>query len=108
MTEYIDRQAAVSAFENGEADVIEDYGDVCDYGFGLKNIKDTLNAIPPADVAPVRRGEWIHNENYVLWADRYVCSECNRNALTDGDYRHVLSDYCPHCGARMDGGADNG
>lgn len=52
---YEDAAAAIETFENGEADVIEDYGDGCDFGFGLKNIRDTLNTLPTADVAQVVR-----------------------------------------------------
>lgn len=55
MAEYITKEAAIEAFENGEADVIEDYGDGADFGFGLKNIKSTINTIPAADVVPVVR-----------------------------------------------------
>ena len=50
---------------------------------------------------PEKHGRWVHNEDYEEWAEKYVCSVCNRNALTDGDYRHELTDYCPDCGARM-------
>ena len=41
-------------FDNADADVCEtgDFGGV-DYGFGMKNIKELINAIPAADVAPV-------------------------------------------------------
>ena len=57
---------------------------------------------PAADVAPVRHGRWVHDENYESWVDKYICSACNHHALTDGDYRHTLSNYCPNCGAKMD------
>lgn len=56
--------------------------------------------------APVRHGRWVHNADYEEWAEEYICSECNRNAPTDGDYRQVLTDYCPHCGTIMDKGGN--
>lgn len=65
-----------------------------DYGVGLGEKK--------RDIAEVKHGEWIHDENYESWADMYICSACNHHALTDGDYRHTLSNYCPNCGAKMD------
>lgn len=116
MDEYIERQAAIEAFENGEADVIENYGDGCDFGFGIKNIKDVLNAIPATDVAPVRHGRWIDRYGGRYENALHECSECRTCALYKserdvlGSVRLVqeLSEYCPHCGARMDGGADNG
>ena len=54
MAEYIKRSAVFEQFDNADADVCEtdDFGGV-DYGFGMKNIKELINAIPAADVAPV-------------------------------------------------------
>lgn len=54
--EYIQRTAVFEQFDNADADVCEtdDFGGV-DYGFGMKNIKELINAIPAADVAPVVR-----------------------------------------------------
>lgn len=40
-------------------------------------------------------GEWINED--VDW----ICSNCNGDAMTEGDYRQVRSNYCPHCGAKM-------
>lgn len=59
-------------------------------------------ATPTIEAEPVKYGRWVHDEDYEEWAERYVCSVCNRNALTDGDYRHELSPYCPNCGAKME------
>lgn len=56
MAEYITRKAVFEQFDNGEADVIEMYPDgSVDFGFGASNIRDLINAIPAADVAPVVR-----------------------------------------------------
>lgn len=54
MAEYIKRTAVFEQLDNADADVCEtdDFGGV-DYGFGMKNIKELINAIPAADVAPV-------------------------------------------------------
>lgn len=43
-----------------------------------------------------RKGRWINKD--VGW----VCSECGADAMTEGDYRQVRSNYCPNCGAKMD------
>lgn len=43
-----------------------------------------------ADVAPVKHGHWI--------SVKYKCSECG--ALVWGNDFN----FCPHCGAKMDGG----
>lgn len=61
-----------------------------------------LNSIPAADVVPVRHGHWIE------WAEFFgretdkknlgvFCSRCRLYA--DNGF-----DYCPNCGAKMDGG----
>lgn len=58
MTEDIKRAAVFEQFDNGEADVIEMYPDgSVDFGFGASNIRDQINAIPAADVAPVTH--WV-------------------------------------------------
>lgn len=56
MAEYIERLAVFEQFDNADADVCEtdDFGGV-DYGFGMKNIKELINAIPAADVEQVTR-----------------------------------------------------
>lgn len=56
MAEYIERTAVFEQFDNADEYVCEtdDFGGV-DYGVGMKNIKELINAIPAADVAPVVR-----------------------------------------------------
>lgn len=56
MAEYIKRTAVFEQFDNADADVCEtdDFGGV-DYGFGMKNIKELINAVPAADVEEVVR-----------------------------------------------------
>ena len=58
MAEYIEREALLEAFDNADADVIEDYGDgTCDWGFGLETILEVINCVPSSDVAPAQK--WI-------------------------------------------------
>ena len=59
---------------------------------------ETVKAQPAADVVEVRHGKWIEDHEF------FKGSECGY--LTD--YR--LSNFCPDCGAKMDGkvGDDNG
>lgn len=61
---------------------------------------------PTLDYAPVRHGEWVGLEFdgyadgcpvYDLWE----CSECKGEHKGEYD---TLTDYCPNCGATMDGG----
>ena len=61
-----------------------------------------LDAIPAADVAPVRHGRWIEHEKYTFGV-MYDCSICDNLILDNG---HSWN-YCPNCGAKMDGGDGN-
>ena len=57
--------------------------------------------IPAADVAPARHGQWEPGNP--------ICPVCGENKFKglDADiWCDWLPDYCPNCGARMDGGAD--
>lgn len=98
MTEYIKRTAVFEQFDNADADVCEtdDFGGD-DYGFGMKNIKELINAIPAADVAPVVYGRWVtHYRSGTPVAEGYVSTCCDM-------WNNRKSDYCPNCGAKMDG-----
>lgn len=60
--------------------------------------------LPAADVAPVRHGYWIDNgANGYKWA--FICSRCG---YVDGHPSDDRYNFCPSCGARMDGGSENG
>lgn len=62
-----------------------------------------IASMPTIDAVPVVHGRWIDEGAYVTTAygslDVYQCSNCNREITID-DY----DNYCPNCGARMDGG----
>ena len=51
--------------------------------------------------APVRHGRWVEQEKYTF-GTMYDCSICGDRILDNG---HSWN-YCPNCGAKMDGGAD--
>ena len=97
MSDYISREAALEAFENADADVMEDYGDgTSDWGFGRENIRETLNSVPTADVEPVRhvpRKVWGIDEYYGEWLR---CPNCGYEDNT------VNAKYCGGCGSKMD------
>lgn len=105
MAEYITKEAAIEAFEWGDADVIEDYGDGCDFGFSRGAIKSGINSIPAADVAPVVHGRWsdagfgeLPKHAPYGWA----CSACGGISFNN---EYI---YCPNCGAKMDGERKDG
>lgn len=60
-----------------------------------KPYRDEIDAQPTADVAPVVHGEW--KPNNLNGFKIYDCSNC-------GVHMEAKFNYCPFCGARMDGG----
>lgn len=62
-----------------------------------------INAIPTADVAEVKHGEWIKDaEDFTDGNSTHKCSCCGGFI----DYYNGGADeynYCPNCGAKMDG-----
>lgn len=104
MAEYIKKEAAIEVFEWGDADVIEDYGDGCDFGFSRGAIKSAINSIPAADVAPVVHGRWMKRIK-----GGTLCSRCGSYTQHKGDVLDMSKAIaCPWCGAKMDGGDEDG
>lgn len=68
--------------------------------------KRLLADMPAADVAPVVHGRWepCFDENCKCRWGFGKCSNCGQEY-----YAHAINyyKYCPNCGAKMDGGADN-
>ena len=60
---------------------------------------------PAADVAPVVHAQWIHSryEDCSEQFELVKCSQCNHEAYAMAFYVRG-GNYCPACGAKMDGG----
>lgn len=92
MAEYISRHEAIRAVQ-------------LSYG-NYKATRKAIFELPTADVAPVRHGTWITWEeaaNFIPSPHRHECSVCHDAAQMLANGFELLSDYCPNCGARMDG-----
>ena len=72
----------------------------CGFGMTSLHIANNLRKIPPADVVPVVHGRWIEDEGEGYHGIH--CSRCNFSI----PYGNVMMGYnfCPKCGAKMDGG----
>ena len=96
--EYIEREAAYKACEAY-------FSGVCVYDVSasevMNDFEEVIDAVPAADVAPVKHGHWIYENFYTH------CSVCGKMAIYDKYGQEVESDYCPRCGAKMDGGEGN-
>ena len=78
-------------------DVFDDNPNICNE---LHKVYVKLNKLP--SVTPQQKmGRWILIHKNV---NMYVCSECNNEPLLIGESYPIfkLSDYCPHCGAKME------
>lgn len=71
-----------------------------------------LQRVPAADVVEVRHGRWIQDDETGV----PVCSECHSGKPTQcvcsSVIQHNLKNYeiryCYYCGAKMDGGVNDG
>ncbi len=75
----------------------------------VKNkILKLLRDAPAADVAPVMHGEWVSAEGDETPCDEWDCTACGERRTfvyeMDEDEMNELYQYCPNCGAKMDGG----
>ena len=93
MAEYIEREAAIRFLLN-------DYPDKVNYS--REDAADCIRYMNAADGAPVRHGRWVEKEKYTFGI-MYDCSLCEDRILDNG---HPWN-YCPNCGAKMDGGDGN-
>lgn len=94
----------------GRAQADSRRGALEDWEFDM--IVNLLDSAPTVDAAPVVHGRWdgegdgLADGEIVL--DVWYCSECG-HCIDDGtDDPCVLPNYCPNCGAKMDGGDPDG
>ena len=94
MAKYVNLDKIIAklekAVEEHKADISEENAITA---WIFKRFIAELEKVPAVDVAPVRHGYWIEC-NYGL---TFECSECKYPT------EYNLTDYCPNCGAKMDG-----
>ena len=92
MAEYIEKNVAIARLTALE---------ICNPCATMTDTKRQIADTRPADVAPVVHGRWVHehiSEGYA-WV---MCSECK--AVIHKILINKRLNYCPNCGAKMDGG----
>ena len=66
-----------------------------------------VDAMPTLDVAPVLHGRWVLLDE--CYNEGVYCSACHKKVYKKCyANQKIKSKFCPNCGARMDGGAENG
>ena len=104
MAKYIKREAAMDIF--GDVPMWQGYYEpypwevYCAIVGIVKLLKEEISKIPAADVAPVVHGRW--KASSVL----LECQNCGEIYSRLGGNGGKAWNYCPNCGARMDGGTD--
>ena len=120
MAEYIEREAAIAKCREIVACEWNHRASPVSWADAYEQFAEDIEEIPAADVAPVRHGRWLDRpKNQGLkdeeigtvgmvdgepWSSCY-CSECGEWLVASDEYA-VKGNYCPSCGAKMDGGED--
>ena len=91
MKEYIEREALLELYQIDGPE--NETGHV-----PLPVIRQNIMDIPAADVAEVRHGRWEEVRDAYGNLEGWLC-ECGREVKSKDN-------YCPHCGALMDGKED--
>lgn len=104
MPEYIDRTIAIGMAISGRIRALPTTEDGEDW-IRVEEVRESLQSIPAADVAPVVHGEWIYKPLDKFRKYQVKCSNCDMVFIGNYDAYDEPSDfnYCPNCGARMDG-----
>lgn len=125
MAEYIEREEAIKAIAEDKIEMTPELIAIgraigtytAEQAFdGINQACDrhieSIKIIPTADVQPVKHGENIGTD--YAECDQFVCSRCGielqrwvrvERDEDDGDetYHEYIFNFCPNCGARMDG-----
>ena len=107
MAEYIEREALENELYRRLKFLIAEYGEHDQYTSGFDDAIDMVRSFTSADVAPVRHGKWVKEPPYKSIGGEYlkalICSKCNSFFVSDGNKPWQMHNYCPNCGAKMDG-----
>ena len=87
MAEYIKKEDIEQKIQDGLNNLV--------LGHDAIEVLGMIYEMPAADVAPVRHARWKR-----YGKNLGECSEC-------GEIVSVRNNYCPNCGAKMDGGDGN-
>ena len=91
MKEYIEREALIRRIKEIHCAECDSYNGVRCRACWVDDTLDYIDSEPAADVAPVRHRRWKR-----CGKNLGECSEC-------GEIVAIRNNYCPNCGARMDG-----
>lgn len=105
MAEYIEREAAISAFLAGPSEARYPWWYVVllktlpAADIGRPTVSQFKRMAAQMDYAPVVHGRWMLEETEGVFRN-WRCSRCGRGV---NDNPEGIDLYCYHCGAKMDG-----
>ena len=100
MADYISRQRILNYID-------DEYCMHCEHSDGVRcenchyeDVRIAIKSMPAADVQPVKHGHWseCYTDTHHYSGICSVCGKASIKSLTE-----KLYNYCPKCGARMDG-----
>lgn len=118
MPKYIDADAFKSRMSRYTPSIYDSM--MRQKGFSLEEIEGAVDAEPAADVEPVRHGHWVYKmreriryenvtgtdplgETHTVTVKTHVRGPVPYCSLCDALAADSFLDYCPRCGAKMDG-----
>lgn len=71
--------------------------------FNAEEAEYMFSGCESADVVEVRHGRWLRVGQSFIDPNKFLCLECSICRCTLDNHIKVEQNYCPNCGARMDG-----
>ena len=93
MTEYIKKEDIEQKIQDGLNNLV--------LGHDAIEVLGMIYVMPAADVSPVSHGRWNDGDPYCP-----ICRKDKFRGLDADVWADWKPDYCPNCGAKMDGGAN--
>ena len=112
MNDLIERADAIKAMEQRYEDILRTFKRKVKIG-EKAIVLDMIGCVKNLPSADRLQGKWIRTaEEYIgddvsgFYDYHWACSECEKEAIINDWNIYELSDYCPHCGAKMKGTDD--
>lgn len=85
----------------------------CEWNDAIEEAMHRFVNLPTIEAEPVRHGRWLRGSAY---PHHIFCSVCYATYIPNDEiplwksesYFNVPRNYCPYCGAKMDGGGEDG
>ena len=108
MAEYINREALEADLNIRLTSLRDRNGYYDHYTNGFDECVDRVENFPSANVAEVKHGKWMKEDKgfgrdittlHLMRVYKYICPLCGYNT----DNQASRFNFCPNCGARMNG-----